>query len=149
MNSVLLNNSSKNLDKKCIMVSTKILSSMFSVRMREERMSRGRSLSFNNQMKQKWTKTSDVTFDTEDSKLVSKKRNISHRSAVSELDSFCQKHVIHDVWSFIHLNTTWLIQYLLQTKRTTAQFPLHYNAFALFYFYSNLYIKVKWTLPMK
>ncbi len=31
---------------------------------------------------------SDVTFDTEASKLVSKKRNISHRSTVSELDSF-------------------------------------------------------------
>ncbi len=34
-------------------------------------------------------------------------------------------------------------KYLVQTKRTTARFPLHYNAFALFYFYPNLYIKVK------
>ncbi len=30
--------------------------------------------------------SSDVTFDTEASKLVSKKQNISHRSTVSELD---------------------------------------------------------------
>ncbi len=44
---------------------------------------------------------SDVMFDTEASKLVSKKQNISHWSAISELDSFCQKHVIYDVWSFI------------------------------------------------
>ncbi len=40
---------------------------------------------------------SDVTFNTEASKLVSKNLNISHRSTVLELDSFCQKHVIYDV----------------------------------------------------
>ncbi len=57
-------------------------------------------------------KTRDVTFNTEASKLVSKKRHISHWSAVSELDSFCQKHVIYDVRSFIRLKTTWLLQYL-------------------------------------
>ncbi len=68
-----------------------------------------------------------MTFDTEALKLVSKKQNISHRSTVSELDSFCQKHVIYDVRSFIHLKTTWLLQYLLQTKRTSAPFP--YQAF--------------------
>ncbi len=69
-----------------------------------------------------------TTSDTEASKLVSKKRNISHRSAVSELDSFCQKHVIYDAWSFIHLKTMWLLQYLLQTKRTsgTISFTLYY-----------------------
>ncbi len=39
--------------------------------------------------------------------------------------------------------------YLVQTKRTSALFPLHYNALALFSFYPNLYIKVKWNLPMK
>jgi len=51
---------------------------------------------------------------------------ISHWSAVSELDPFCRKHVT--------------ASYLVQTKRTTAQFLyiiLHYNAFALVYFYKN------------
>ncbi len=78
-----------------------------------------------------------------------KKRNVSHWSTVSELDSFCQKHVIYDVRSFIRLKNTWLLQYLVQTKWTSAPFPLHYNALALFSFYPNLYIKIKLTLPMK
>ncbi len=98
------------------------------------------------------TNICDVTFDTEASKLVSKKRNISHWSAVSELDSFCQKHVICDVWSFIRLKTTWLLHIWFKRSEPQRRFLytiLHYNALALFYFYLNLYIKVKWTLPMK
>ncbi len=73
----------------------------------------------------------------EASKLVSKKRNISHWSAVSELDSFCQKHVIYNVWNFIRLKNTWLLQYLVQTSEPQRSFLYiiwHYNALALFYF---------------
>ncbi len=81
---------------------------------------------------------SDVMFDTEASKLVSKEQNISHQSTVSELDTIWEKHVVLR-----------LLQYLLQTKQTSMPFPLHYNALALFYFYPYLYIMVKWTLPMK
>ncbi len=95
---------------------------------------------------------SDVTFNTEASKLVSKNLNISHRSTVLELDSFCQKHVIYDVWSFIHLKTMWLLHIWFKWSEPKYRFLyiiLYYNAFALLYFYPNLYIKVKWSLPMK
>ncbi len=34
--------------------------------------------------------------------------------------------IFANVRGFIHLKTTWLLQYLLQTKRTSAHFPLHY-----------------------
>ncbi len=50
--------------------------------------------------------SSDVMFDTEASKLVLKKRHISHWNAVLELDSFCQKLVIYDIRSLIHLKAT-------------------------------------------
>jgi len=98
------------------------------------------------------SKICDVTFDTEASKLVSKKRNISHWSAVSELDWFWEKHVIYDVRSFIHLKTTWLLHIWFKGSEPQRRFLyiiLHYNVLALFSFYPNLYIKVKLTLPMK
>ncbi len=59
-------------------------------------------------------------------------KKTKHWNIVSELDPFCQMHVIYDVRSFIHLKTTWLLQYLLQTKRTTAAFTLHYNASCIY-----------------
>ncbi len=34
--------------------------------------------------------------------------------------------IFANVRGFIHLKTTWLLQYLLQTKRTSAHFPLYY-----------------------
>ncbi len=36
-----------------------------------------------------------------------------------------------------------------EANLSAVSFTLHYIAFALFSFYHNLYIKVKWTLPMK
>ncbi len=58
--------------------------------------------------------------------LYKKKQHFSHWSTVSELDSFWEKHVIYDVRSFIRLKTTWLLQYLVQTERTSVLFPLQY-----------------------
>ncbi len=87
----------------------------------------------------------DVTFDTEALKLVSKKQNISHWSAVSELDSFFQKHVIYDIQSFIRLKTTGLLNIWFKRIEPQLRFlyiTLHYNVLASFYFYPNLYINI-------
>ncbi len=65
----------------------------------------------------------------------------SHRSTVSEFDSFLPK--ARDLWRpKLHLpKTTWPLQYLLQTKRTSALFPLHY---ALAWF-SFILINILWS----
>ncbi len=48
----------------------------------------------------------------------------------------------------LHIQALTVLSGLIKQKQicmyiTSAQFPLHYNVFALFYFYPNLYIKVK------
>ncbi len=71
---------------------------------------------------------SDVTFDRGFQAYIKKNRNISHWSAVSELDSFCQKHVIYGIRSFIHLKTTWLQRYCNLQVESRSNLPIpHYQ----------------------
>ncbi len=69
----------------------------------------------------------DVAFDTEASMLVSKNETSHIEALYRSLICFAKKHVIYDVRGFIRLKTTWLLRYPLQTKRTSAPFPLDYN----------------------
>ncbi len=73
--------------------------------------------------------------------------------AILFLFLICLYFVLLFVCSFFPAKKTnknlWLLQYLVQTKQTWVLIPLYYiiNALALL-FYCNLYIKVKWAMPV-
>ncbi len=88
---------------------------------------------------------------TEASKLVSKHKTSHIEALYRSLIRFAKS-----TWSMTsEASFTWKSRdcFSICFKRSEPQrrflYITHYNALSLFSFYPNLYIKVKWTLPMK
>ncbi len=100
--------------------------------------------------------SSDVTFDTEALKLLSKNETSHIEALFRGLTRFTKNtwSITSEAlfaWKPHNCFSIWFKRSEPQHSFSTAQFYiiLHYNAFALFYFYPNLYIKVKLTFPIK